>query len=124
LAEPGRLTGGGDGRFAHVEQTSTPGGHQTLHLTVTLARYIASTLYLSLLSGVSVITFSQFRSSSLSVLVTALLASLAACGGTDGALTLPESATAQLTILETSDLHANVVSYDYFKLAEDKSLGL
>ena len=31
---------------------------------------------------------------------------------------------AQLTILETTDLHANVVSYDYFKLAEDKSLGL
>ncbi|MDD2991487.1 MAG: bifunctional 2',3'-cyclic-nucleotide 2'-phosphodiesterase/3'-nucleotidase [Zoogloea sp.] len=35
----------------------------------------------------------------------------------------PESATAQLTILETTDLHANIVSYDYFKLAEDKSIG-
>jgi 2',3'-cyclic-nucleotide 2'-phosphodiesterase / 3'-nucleotidase len=71
-----------------------------------------------------VLTLSQFRSSTLSVWVTAMVASLAACGGTDGALTLPESATAQLTVLETTDLHANVVSYDYFKLAEDKSVGL
>lgn len=73
------------------------------------------------------LTLSQFRSSTLSVLVTALAASLAACGGSDSApatATLPESATAQLTVLETTDLHANVVSYDYFKLAEDKSVGL
>jgi 2',3'-cyclic-nucleotide 2'-phosphodiesterase/3'-nucleotidase len=33
-------------------------------------------------------------------------------------------ATASLAILETTDLHANVVGYDYFKLAEDPSLGL
>jgi 2',3'-cyclic-nucleotide 2'-phosphodiesterase/3'-nucleotidase len=57
-------------------------------------------------------------------LATALAGGLAACGGSDNAVTLPESATAQLTILETTDLHANLVSYDYFKLAEDKSLGL
>jgi len=67
------------------------------------------------------------RSVSVVALAAALAASLAACGGSDDApavVTLPESATAQLTILETSDLHANVVSYDYFKLAEDKSVGL
>lgn len=46
------------------------------------------------------------------------------CSGSgDGNSALPESATAQLTILETTDLHANVLSYDYFKLAEDKSVG-
>jgi 2',3'-cyclic-nucleotide 2'-phosphodiesterase/3'-nucleotidase len=60
-------------------------------------------------------------------LVTALAASLTACGGSSNApvgVTLAESTTAQLTILETTDLHANVVSYDYFKLADDNSLGL
>jgi len=31
---------------------------------------------------------------------------------------------ATLAILETTDLHANVVGYDYFKLAADPSLGL
>lgn len=46
------------------------------------------------------------------------------CAGSgDNDKTPPESATAQLTILETTDLHANIVSYDYFKLAEDKSIG-
>jgi 2',3'-cyclic-nucleotide 2'-phosphodiesterase/3'-nucleotidase len=33
-------------------------------------------------------------------------------------------ASAELAILETSDLHSSVVGYDYFKLAEDPSLGL
>ncbi len=74
------------------------------------------------------VPFAQSRSLSrpgLAVaLVAALAASLAACGGADNLGTLPDSATAQLTILETTDLHANVVSYDYFKLAEDKSVGL
>ena len=46
------------------------------------------------------------------------------CAGSgDNDKSPPESATAQLTILETTDLHANIVSYDYFKLAEDKSIG-
>jgi 2',3'-cyclic-nucleotide 2'-phosphodiesterase/3'-nucleotidase len=31
---------------------------------------------------------------------------------------------AELAVLETTDLHSNVVGYDYFKLAEDPSLGL
>jgi 2',3'-cyclic-nucleotide 2'-phosphodiesterase/3'-nucleotidase len=33
-------------------------------------------------------------------------------------------ASAELAILETTDLHSSVVGYDYFKLAEDPSLGL
>ncbi|HEY1042222.1 MAG TPA: bifunctional 2',3'-cyclic-nucleotide 2'-phosphodiesterase/3'-nucleotidase [Telluria sp.] len=33
-------------------------------------------------------------------------------------------ATATLALLETSDLHSNVLSYDYFKLAADPSFGL
>ncbi|MBC7618858.1 MAG: bifunctional 2',3'-cyclic-nucleotide 2'-phosphodiesterase/3'-nucleotidase [Candidatus Saccharibacteria bacterium] len=70
---------------------------------------------------------SSTRSVLAAALVAALAASLTACGGSSNApvgVTLAESATAQLTILGTTDLHANVVSYDYFKLAEDKSLGL
>ncbi len=41
--------------------------------------------------------------------------------------TTPKVATntsLNFSILETSDLHNNVLSYDYYKLAEDKSLGL
>jgi len=37
---------------------------------------------------------------------------------------LPAGTHATLAILETTDLHANVVGYDYFKLAADPSLGL
>lgn len=33
-------------------------------------------------------------------------------------------ATATLAVLETTDLHSNVVGYDYFKLADDPSVGL
>lgn len=73
-------------------------------------------------------TNSKMRLFSRPVLSAAVAAALAgglvACGDSDDAVvTLPDSATAELTILETSDLHANVVSYDYFRLAEDKSIG-
>ncbi len=51
----------------------------------------------------------------------ALCAALAGCGGSDAGV--PTGATATLAILETTDLHFNVRSYDYFKLAEDKSYG-
>ena len=49
---------------------------------------------------------------------------LSGCGssGSD-ASSVPAGTTATLALLETTDLHTNVVSYDYFKLAEDKSLG-
>jgi 2',3'-cyclic-nucleotide 2'-phosphodiesterase / 3'-nucleotidase len=54
---------------------------------------------------------------------------LFACGGNDDAAPVPGTppiaagTSADLTILETTDLHTNIRSYDYFKLAEDKSLG-
>ncbi len=35
-----------------------------------------------------------------------------------------DGARAELALLETTDLHTNVLSYDYFKLAEDKSIGV
>ncbi|NMM09348.1 MAG: bifunctional 2',3'-cyclic-nucleotide 2'-phosphodiesterase/3'-nucleotidase [Polaromonas sp.] len=51
-----------------------------------------------------------------------ILTFLSGCGGTDVA-TLPANTTATMAVLETTDMHTNVMSYDYFKLAEDKSLG-
>jgi len=63
-----------------------------------------------------------------------LLLNLAACGGDDdddGGATQPPPAaevsqgtTLQMAVLETSDLHANVLGYDYYKLAEDPSYGV
>lgn len=55
-----------------------------------------------------------------------VLALLAACGGSDGPA--PEAPAAQpaqatLAVLATTDLHNNVRSYDYFKLAADPSYG-
>ncbi|GAA5180289.1 bifunctional 2',3'-cyclic-nucleotide 2'-phosphodiesterase/3'-nucleotidase [Niveibacterium umoris] len=69
----------------------------------------------------------QNRSSLLTAgLISSLL--LAACG-TDHYTPPPEApkiekgTAATLALLETTDLHTNVLSYDYFKLAEDKSFG-
>lgn len=47
---------------------------------------------------------------------------LSACGGSDGS-NANAGATATLAVLETTDLHFNVRSYDYFKLADDPSYG-
>ncbi|GAB2480514.1 bifunctional 2',3'-cyclic-nucleotide 2'-phosphodiesterase/3'-nucleotidase [Comamonas humi] len=60
---------------------------------------------------------STLRASAFALAVSALVA---ACGGGDST---PKSATATLAVLETTDLHFNVRSYDYFKLAEDPSYG-
>ncbi|MFC5547299.1 bifunctional 2',3'-cyclic-nucleotide 2'-phosphodiesterase/3'-nucleotidase [Massilia aerilata] len=51
---------------------------------------------------------------------------IAAAAGAAPALAAkpPAGATAELAILETTDLHSAVVGYDYFKLAEDPSMGL
>jgi len=51
-----------------------------------------------------------------------LASALAACSTISPAV--PDGARATLALLETSDLHANVLSYDYYKLAPDASLGL
>ncbi|MFJ5381446.1 bifunctional 2',3'-cyclic-nucleotide 2'-phosphodiesterase/3'-nucleotidase [Cupriavidus sp. CER94] len=62
-------------------------------------------------------------------------AALAACGADDdtnagsgnnennGNTSIPAGTKSTLALLETTDLHTNVLSYDYFKLAEDKSIG-
>ena len=56
----------------------------------------------------------------------ALLSVLSACGSSDDspAPAVAEGTKATLAMLETTDIHTNVLSYDYFKLAEDKSIGL
>ncbi len=59
-------------------------------------------------------------------LATLLSISLPACDGSDGpaaASTAPAGTRAMLAVLGTTDLHTNVLSYD-FKLAADSSLGL
>lgn len=43
---------------------------------------------------------------------------------TTAAARVPAGATATLAVLETTDIHSNVVGYDYYKLAADPSLGL
>jgi 2',3'-cyclic-nucleotide 2'-phosphodiesterase/3'-nucleotidase len=49
---------------------------------------------------------------------------LAGCGSSgSNAPSVPTGSTATLALLETTDLHTNVMSYDYFKLTEDASLG-
>lgn len=49
---------------------------------------------------------------------------LAGCAGPRTAAPLAAGASATLAVLETTDVHANVVGYDYYKLAEDQSFGL
>ena len=58
---------------------------------------------------------------SLLALGTVLLASCASLPWTAGKT--PDGARANLAILETTDVHSNVLSYDYYKLKADDSLG-
>lgn len=53
-------------------------------------------------------------------------ATLAACGGDKSSGTPGPAAgtTVDVTLMETTDLHQNILSYDYYKLAEDKSVGI
>ena len=54
----------------------------------------------------------------------ASLSLLAACSTTgERRVTITDGTRAQLALLETTDLHTNVMSYDYFRLAEDKTVG-
>ncbi|MBS0439391.1 MAG: bifunctional metallophosphatase/5'-nucleotidase, partial [Proteobacteria bacterium] len=56
------------------------------------------------------------------VLLLVCALALAACASL---ATRPIDGTrAQIGVLETTDLHSNVMSYDYYKLADDDSLGL
>lgn len=54
--------------------------------------------------------------------IAALSVLLAGCGGSAQNPTL--GTTANVTVLETTDLHQNVMSYDYYKLATDQTVGL
>lgn len=60
-----------------------------------------------------------------------MLAALAAAGltgcGSDSSPAvpaIPEGTTVTLALMETTDIHSNVLSYNYYALAEDTSLGL
>jgi len=56
----------------------------------------------------------------------AAAATLAACGGdkSSGATGPATGTTASLTVMETTDLHQNILGYDYYKLAADPSVGI
>ncbi|SOE52578.1 hypothetical protein [Orrella dioscoreae] len=66
------------------------------------------------------------------LIISTLLLALSACGTNqddDDAPApppeagVPSGTTLKLALLETSDLHANVLGYDYYRLAEDPSIG-
>ncbi|MYN03782.1 bifunctional 2',3'-cyclic-nucleotide 2'-phosphodiesterase/3'-nucleotidase [Pseudoduganella sp. DS3] len=58
------------------------------------------------------------------VLLVAPAIFLAACSSMPPSPSALAGARASLAVLETTDLHANVLGYDYYKLAPDTSLGL
>ncbi|GGE72962.1 hypothetical protein GCM10008020_17080 [Massilia psychrophila] len=51
---------------------------------------------------------------------------ISACAATGGGAPSPVAAgaTAVLAVLETTDVHSNLLGYDYYKLAPDPSFGL
>jgi 2',3'-cyclic-nucleotide 2'-phosphodiesterase/3'-nucleotidase len=53
-----------------------------------------------------------------------LISACAAIEGRPPLPVLPTGSTAVLAVLETTDVHANVLGYDYYKLAPDPSFGL
>ena len=53
----------------------------------------------------------------------AVAATLAACGG-DKSSGPAVGTSVALTLMETTDLHQNILSYDYYKLAADNSVGI
>lgn len=56
--------------------------------------------------------------------IAAAALALCACVAETARITPPPAGTrAQIALLETTDLHSNVLSYDYFKLAEDPGIG-
>ncbi len=62
----------------------------------------------------------------LAVLATLAAALLAACAGPaprPAARPLPDGAHLDVAILETTDIHSNILSYDYYKQKDDSTLG-
>ena len=60
----------------------------------------------------------------LSLSLFASVALLAACSTTgERRASVADGTRAEVALLETTDLHSNVLSYDYFRLAEDKTVG-
>jgi len=59
----------------------------------------------------------------LAVLATAVMAGCASQTTHPSATALPDGSRAQVAILETTDVHSNVLSYDYYKQREDDSVG-
>ena len=57
------------------------------------------------------------------LLAASMLALLSACGSLPFADGARPGSRATLALLETTDLHANVLSYDYYKLQADPALG-
>lgn len=57
------------------------------------------------------------------LLATLALVGCVAPGGPRETWVPAEGARARLAILETTDLHANILGYDYYKLTEDPSIG-
>ena len=57
-------------------------------------------------------------------LLATLLLALAACATQSSRQSTPPAGThARLALLETTDIHTNVLSYDYFRLSEDQDIG-
>jgi 2',3'-cyclic-nucleotide 2'-phosphodiesterase/3'-nucleotidase len=51
-------------------------------------------------------------------------AGLAGCSSDNATQSIPEGTTVEVALMETTDIHANVLGYNYYALAEDTSLGL
>ncbi len=49
---------------------------------------------------------------------------LSACAVPGQRISVPAGTTAVLAVLETTDIHSNLLGYDYYKLAPDPSFGL
>lgn len=65
----------------------------------------------------------QFSILSISLLCAGLLSGCGDSSDPAPIASVAEGTQASLALLETTDLHVNIMSYDYYKLAEDQSIG-